>query len=183
MRPPVISIIILSAVLATGCRNSKSLSQNQQKLAVLLQHLKIKPADNQVIIIAPVNGCSGCLQHVIRFARKYTDNRQWLFVFSGYGRKEIVLKTGNTLAASSHVIVDDQATALKRGLIEAFPVLFILKQGELVAHKEMTATNIEDILQSLTSWQRVMPRTRQGPFSLTRPPSGGLPTLYFWSNA
>ncbi len=150
MKPAIIIVIILSALLPSGCQNKKNLSQNQEKLTGLLKLLKVKPADNLAVIIAPVSGCSGCLQRIMLFARENADNRQWLFIFSGYGRKEIVLKTGSTLAFSPQVVVDDRASALKRGLVETFPVLFILKQGELVTHKELNATNIEGILQSLT---------------------------------
>ena len=78
--------IALCSLSFFACSSSESKDAQFLISALGFDHL-----DNQVILSIPINGCSGCAQESIAFAKDHFDKNDFFITLIGDDKKEAVL--------------------------------------------------------------------------------------------
>ena len=121
-------------------------SSERKDVQFLISALGFDHLDNQVILSIPINGCSGCAQESITFARDHFGKNDFYIILIGDDIKEAVYHKKEYFSNGEHVITLGSQEALANEIDIRFPsYYFISKSGT-----EKTVINAQTLQQSLS---------------------------------
>jgi hypothetical protein len=137
--------IMLAACLITSCDGNRKRDDVVHSFlnSTTLQLSKFK---DKVLIIIPIDGCSGCVTTTAHFIKTNQDSLLFCIV-SSPTRKEARIQLGELLN-NEHVFIDVGLKARLAGIVSYYPVVFYMEADRTIA-QEMNATNVETELSHL----------------------------------
>lgn len=141
----------LIMTLFCNCSQNKELEQDQQKIEILCEELGISKTTYDLLIIVPVEGCSGCKNKVLQFATDGNSGYHIVYVATGYGNKSLVFNLDEAFLFAENLFTDNTGRALSMGLVYSFPTLYLFNKQKLIKKVEMNAINIDRILNDLNA--------------------------------
>jgi hypothetical protein len=134
------SIFIVSSILSftlSGCSNSTGCFD--------------KYDDNNIIVIVPAIGCSGCINTTLRYLREHQNSKRLKFVITRYGNdKELRLTIGKKLYNSPNRIEQNDIPKECEWLFKDHPVIFY--NGKKDTPEVIMPANASRLLNKLDSF-------------------------------
>ncbi len=109
--------------------------------ALDLDHL-----DNQVALVIPINGCSGCAQESISFSREHFDKNNFYIALIGDDKKEAIYYKKEYFSNRENVITLGLQEALTNEIDIQFPSYYFMSKSGI----EKTGINAQNLQQSLS---------------------------------
>lgn len=146
-------LILFILLLLNSCNQTES---SKSKLVSYLNKLGVDNIkDVEFVVIAPLeNGCHGCSEKTMAFAKNNYNSPQIKFVFVGNQKRTIEYILRGFFGEeyiNTEFLVDPTETAVKTGLVSVFPVVYYLENGSKKNKKELTAENIENSFITIAS--------------------------------
>ncbi len=108
-------------------------------------------------LIIPFEGCSGCKSRALRFMESNQSPKEITYILSAKQKKIIQFTVPKDVLQTNNVVIDANNRARALGLVGDFPTLIYLKEGQVVAFKTLSSTNINAELSHLEKQLRHTP--------------------------
>ena len=142
--------ILYTILLSIHLSACSPITQANKDLHYLNSILDLDELDNQLILVIPTNGCSGCTQVCIDFAKNLINKNDFYILLIGDDIKEAVYYKKEYFSNSAQVIVRDSQDIIGNGIDIQFPsYYFISKAG--TEKTIINGQNLNDALSKIKS--------------------------------
>jgi hypothetical protein len=139
--------ISLFSLSLFACSSSES-----RDVQFLISALDLDHLDNQVILCIPINGCSGCAQESIAFAKEYFGKKDFYITLIGDDIKEAVFYQKAYFSNGEYAITLDSQEAIANKIDIQFPSYYFISKSGI----EKYLINAENLRQVLSSIQAIL---------------------------
>ncbi|HRK53791.1 MAG TPA: hypothetical protein PK185_07745 [Cyclobacteriaceae bacterium] len=105
---------------------------------IKLEQGKGKWPDHLMVVTIPSTGCNSCISPVLRFLKAHINELDYQFIITEITDKKLLQEwLGNELFNNPRLIIDTDNAWRRFNLSAPFPLIIILKRGEIVRVKYM----------------------------------------------
>lgn len=146
-------IIFLLVLILASCGNQyQEESQRFQKVIHEIDNKQVSSQKNiKVFLVIPNAGCIGCISSAEAFVLTNIDASDDLVViFTSFkSRKALKLKLGTDIFNHSRVLIDSKEEVYRQGFSSIYPIIYYMKNEQIVDIKEARPDNSTNIFQEL----------------------------------
>lgn len=145
-------MLIMLVVLFCSCNEKYDFSTTKKiknTLTTLNRESNLTNLIKKIFILDLDAGCESCIDETLKFASKKQQNSNLLFIIVSahkntlkHAETEYALK----IISTNSILVDSNLVAFKNGLVDVFPKVFYFKNGKVIDHTSIDASNIEKLL-------------------------------------
>lgn len=150
-----ISIIFLLISIGISCSRSQQDEYKEENKLLFeidsyfkIQHTK----DRKVYLLIPLNGCSACIDSVIKFTKQNFQNNNIIFIISDYGTKPIEIAFENKVPKSNNIIPDPEGYLFELEVVFNNPVTLFVENGKVQSRIVFSSQNSEETFNQITKF-------------------------------
>ena len=150
MRPSIITIVLL--MFLSAC--SPQSNQHYEKEESLISSFLID-AEVEFCILIPVEGCTTCTSHGLKFAENNIENNKIRFILTDVSsQKNTKIKVGEKLFTHPRISIDYENVFTQAEMVTYNPTILHLKAGTIIQIEETTSDNVNERLELILNLTR-----------------------------
>lgn len=125
--------LVTIILMITSCETAeKRNGELLEKVRVSIEKLDISLADNDVLMIINMSGCSACYSRALKYAKEtYTHTNRLHFVITGYNsKKSLRLRLGQDVFNKGQIYLDEKGYIYQSGIKQDYPLITYKENGE-----------------------------------------------------
>ena len=143
----IVPILLLWLILGCSCTSS-----DEKYLRQLMDDLKVEASNGvspNAVIIIPGNGCESCIKDALDNIRESNDT---VYILACNSEKDFyLLSGGKRVSMFKNLFLDRKNMAGGSGLVQSYPMVYFLKDGEYESKEAYKPTKKKKVLEELTS--------------------------------
>ncbi len=145
-------IFLLISVGISCCRSQHDEYKVENKLLIEInRNFKIERTKGRIVyLLIPLNGCSACIDSVIKFTKQNFQNSNIIFIISDYGTKPIEIAFENQVPKSNNIIPDPEGYLFGLEVVFNNPVTLFVENGKVQSRIVFSSQNSEETFNQIT---------------------------------